>query len=238
MDTICNNVRHLIPNSYFSGNGEQYYYHSEWLEQYMTYNRTKVFEIKDKSFYSPQELGVIFCENAEKFSEWINIQCNIGIKSIMQNGAIYVPASKHYDKTCGGHGFTLVGSQVNCDACGKIIKECIGWKEYDICLNCASKYNDYKFKGDIESLYITLEEEYKKRLNLFFGEEKLTIIACKRAIMEFLCVGLFSGDGVVSKVPKDVLILIAKIVWKDRNNFLKSSQKSSLFRKSSQKVPK
>ena len=220
--TICNNSNHSVTyHNNYTNSSTYSYNHGEWLNMYKSVNNTKVF-IMDTRLYNEKEIGVLFCENENvtRFSEWVNNQCEKFFAKIVENGIMYIPASRHYE-----HRNTTV--HVSCDSCGNGIEMCIGWKtDYDLCLKCASKYSGKRFgKGDVESLYNFMKEDHERKIKTFFGEEQLKVIACRKAIMTFLSIPLLGKrsspisdkeQSNVSKIPKDVLLIIAKMVWNDR----------------------
>lgn len=61
------------------------------------------------------------------------------------------------------------------------------------------------------------KKDYKNEYDLSHSE--FISIPCQRAIICLLCIKKYS-DSVLSNVPKDVVLLIAKKVWADRKNFL------------------
>ena len=67
--------------------------------------------------------------------------------NIYKYGTYYFPASKHYSN---------MDIEVGCDRCERIpLTSCIGWREHDLCLECASEierqYEDGDDAMDIDS---------------------------------------------------------------------------------------
>ncbi len=56
-------------------------------------------------------------------------------KEISEQGTFYMPASKHYNDPT---------TNVYCNSCQKgSLQVCIGYKEYDLCMDCVQKLADY-----------------------------------------------------------------------------------------------
>lgn len=60
-------------------------------------------------------------------SENNTINMNIVFQNVCKNGSYYNPAWSHYGRM----------TNVKCDKCGNTnLRVCIGWKKYDMCLEC------------------------------------------------------------------------------------------------------
>jgi hypothetical protein len=173
----------------------------------------------DTSFYNYTEILVLFSLDSDRFNNWVTEQITKYFSNMVKEGQIYSPAISHYG---------ITGASVYCDSCQKTITDCIGLDKYDVCVECASKYikrveGKSNIKGDMEFLYDFLQNEYKRKMSSLFGEQNLNTIACKKGIMCFLLIARFKKDTTISQVPKDVLLIIAKMLWKERDMYLKRS---------------
>jgi hypothetical protein len=83
-------------------------------------------------------------------------------RNIVNHGQYFNPASRHYPD------MDLENDALSCDRCNRVgIESCIGWKDYDLCLECAT---------DISSIPSSIKEKDGVRVQLRQNEDMKTLM--------------------------------------------------------------